>query len=255
MVSIVFIGCQKEKQQKPTEKEQHRNTTLAFTTDHYNKVSALPCKDTCTYADIEIPVAKNTPVVADSINNKVFNTVRQIVYFGEKPSDAKTYKGIIASFIKSYDELVSKYPEEGLVAWEARIKGSIQYQSKKLLNIKINNYMFTGGAHGYEGDRSLLFDLGTGKSLGTKDIFTDVKSFTALAETKFREKYKVPSGKSINSSGFMFANDKFILPQNIFFTDKGVLLYYNAYEAASYADGPKELLIPYSVANDYLKIR
>ena len=53
----------------------------------------------------------------------------------------------------------------------------------------------------------------------------------------------------------MFEDEKFQLPQNIFFTDKGLLLYYNSYEIASYADGPKELLFSYKEVNDYLLIQ
>jgi len=255
LLSIIILGCQKDKDDKNTVNQKSKDTALAFSTAHYNKQSKLPCKDTCTYADIEVPLAQNTPVVADSINNKIFNTVRSIVYFGEKPSNAKTYKGVVDSFVSSYEEMVRDFPDEGLVSWEAKIKGTIQYRSKDLLNIKINNYMFTGGAHGYEGDRSLIFDLKTGKSLAPEQLFTDVKSFTALAENKFREKHKIPLNKGINSTGLMFEGEKFRLPQNIFFTDKGILLHYNAYEAASYADGAKDLLIPYNVANDYLKIK
>ena len=252
IAALLMFCCQREKE---NEKNRPANKALAFTTAHFNKKTTLHCEDQCTYVDIDVPMAQNTPVVADSINKKIFNTVRGIVYFGEKPSDEKTYDGIVNSFISAYEELVRDFPDEGLVAWEAKIKGTIQYQSKNLLNIKINNYMFTWGAHGYEGDRSLLFDLKTGKSLTPAQLFTDVKSFTALAENKFREKYKISYNKSINSTGLMFEGEKFRLPQNIFFSDKGILLLYNAYEAASYADGTKELLIPYRVANDYLKIK
>jgi hypothetical protein len=53
----------------------------------------------------------------------------------------------------------------------------------------------------------------------------------------------------------MFEDEKFYLPQNIFYTDKGLLLYYNSYEAASYADGPKELLLPYKEVNEYLMVK
>ena len=74
----------------------------------------------------------------------------------------------------------------------------------------------------------------------------------AFAEKKFRAKYKIPANKSINATGLMFENEKFNLPENIFYTDDGLLLYYNSYEAASYADGPKELLLPYKEVNDYL---
>lgn len=50
----------------------------------------------------------------------------------------------------------------------------------------------------------------------------------------------------------MFEGDQFQLPLNIFYTDKGLLLYYNRYEIAAYADGPKELLIPYEELKNFL---
>ena len=53
----------------------------------------------------------------------------------------------------------------------------------------------------------------------------------------------------------MFEDDTFHLPQNIFYTDKGLLLFYNPYEVASYAEGTKELLLTYKEVNDYLLIR
>ncbi|MFV8388928.1 RsiV family protein [Flavobacterium sp. LB1P71] len=65
----------------------------------------------------------------------------------------------------------------------------------------------------------------------------------------------MPENKSINATGLMFEDEKFYLPQNIFYTDKGLLLYYNSYEAASYADGPKELLLSYKEVNEYLAVK
>jgi hypothetical protein len=53
----------------------------------------------------------------------------------------------------------------------------------------------------------------------------------------------------------MFEDDTFQLPQNLFYTDKGLLLFYNPYEVASYADGTKELLLPYNEVDDYLLIK
>lgn len=252
IAACLLIGCKEDEKQKEVQTD---DTALSFTTADYEQKTTLPCKEQCTFVSIEVPLAQNNPPVNDTINNKVFKTVRNIVYFGEQPTNEKSYEGVMESFISSYEDLVKKFPNEGLVPWEARINGTITYQSENLLNIKINNYMFTGGAHGYEGDASLLFDLKKGISLKPEDLFTDVKSFTALAETKFREKFKIPSNKSINSTGLLFENSRFALPKNIFFTDNGLLLYYNAYEAASYSDGTKELLIPYSIANDYLRIK
>ncbi|MEC5164554.1 hypothetical protein RCH18_000270 [Flavobacterium sp. PL11] len=53
----------------------------------------------------------------------------------------------------------------------------------------------------------------------------------------------------------MFENERFQLPQNIFFTDTGLLLYYNIYEIASYADGATEMLFPYTEVNEFLNLK
>jgi hypothetical protein len=180
--------------------------------------------------------------------------MKEIIYFGEKPYTATDYNGLLASFIDSYEKLQKEFPNDKF-GWEADIEGNVKYQSDAVLNIEIKHYTYTGGAHGYQGLRSLLFDPNTGKSISNDELFIDKAAFKAFAEKKFRAKYKIPSNKSINATGLMFEKEKFQLPQNIFYTDKGLLLYYNSYEAASYADGPKKLLLPYTEVNDYLAVK
>jgi hypothetical protein len=51
-----------------------------------------------------------------------------------------------------------RIPKEAL-SWEAEIEGSIKYQSDRILNLQIKHYTYTGGAHGYQGLRSLLLIL------------------------------------------------------------------------------------------------
>ena len=224
---------------------------LSFKDQSFQKKTTLPCNENCPEITVKIPIAKNAPVVADSINKKVFSVLKEIIYFGEKPYTSTDYNGLLASFIDSYEKLQKEFPNETF-GWEAEVTGSIKYQSESVLNIEINHYSYTGGAHGYQGLRSLLFDPSTGKSIANEELFNDKAAFMAFAEKKFRAKYKIPANKSINVTGLMFENEKFNLPENIFYTDDGLLLYYNSYEAASYADGPKELLLPYKEVNDYL---
>lgn len=256
--ALTLASCKKEKEETTTETVVEKEVaapSLAFKNETHQKKSSLPCKEICTNVNIDVPVAENIPVLADSINNKIFNTVRSIVYFGEKPYNAKTYDEIMTSFINDYDKMKKDFPKDPMAPWEATIKSNVPYKTDSIINVKLTSYMFTGGAHGYGADRSLIFNAKTGKSLKHSDLFTDIKGLTAYAEKKFREKYKIPIGKNINATGFMFENDKFALPQNIFYTDKGLLLYYNAYEVASFAEQQKELLFPYSEIEKYLKVK
>jgi len=254
----LLTACKDDKEKTTedvTETIVEEAPALSFENKEYNKKTTLPCKgDVCTYVSISVPEAKGAPEVSDSINHEIFKVTRSIVYFGEKPTTAKSYKELMDSFIGSYEELAKKYPADAM-PWEAKIKATIDYQSDNIINIKLNNYMFTGGAHGYEGNRSLLFDAKTGRTLTYDAILHDRKAFTAFAEKKFREKFNIPAGKSINATGLFFENDKFILPQNIFYKENGLLLYYNSVEIGSFADGPKELLLPYSEIGKFLKVK
>jgi hypothetical protein len=227
---------------------------LTFEDQSFSKKTVLPCKGDCPHISVKIPVAKDAPIVADSINKKVFATMKEIVYFGEKPYAATDYPGLLDSFMGSYEKLQKDFPKD-IFGWEAEIEGHVKYLSDSILNIEIKHYTYTGGAHGYQGFRSLIFDPNTGKSIPTRRLFKNQNAFMAFAEKKFRIKYKIPENQSINATGLQFENDKFQLPQNIFYTEKGLLLYYNPYEAASYADGPKELLLPYKLVNNYLLIK
>jgi len=253
---LLFTACKKETEttESTTDTTVTETPTLAFATKDYSKKSKIGCRDTlCTYVRISVPEASGIPVVSDSINNKIFLTARSIVYFGEKPRKTKSYQELMDTFIGSYEETKKQFNES--FPWEAKIKATVDYKTDSIINIKLNHYAFTGGAHGYEGNRSLIFNAQTGRSLTYDQIFKDKKAFTAFAEKKFRTKFNIPAGKSINITGLMFENDKFILPQNIFYTDKGLVLYYNSVEIGSFADGAKEMLIPYSEADNFLKVK
>src|SRR5690606_31073322 len=155
------------------------------------------------------------------------------------------------SFITTYEGLKKEFPEE--VGWEANVKAKIRFQTENLLNIKVEYYVFTGGAHGYFGVKSLLFDVHTGESLTAEDLFLDRNKLEAYAEQKFREDFHIAEGHPINSTGLMFEDDMFHLPENVFFTDEGLLFHYNVYEISSYADGYQTFVIGYDQADLFLK--
>jgi hypothetical protein len=251
---LMLAGCKDETKTTPGNTEETSIAGLAFSNKAYTKKSTLPCEGICTTVNIEVAEAGGAGVASDSINKSVFNVVRSIVHFGEDPSSAKTYQEVMDSFVGAYDDLKKKFPNEAM-PWEAKVKTTVDYRSDNILNVKVNHYTFTGGAHGYGGDRSLIFNPETGKRLTKKDILTDEKAFTAFAEKKFRDKYKIPAGKSINATGFMFLEDRFKLPDEIFFRENGLLLFYNTLEVANNADGSKDVLIPYAEAKPFLKIQ
>lgn len=226
---------------------------LEFETQTFEKRTSLQCQGLCPKITIKVPIAKNG-TAADSINNKLFSKLKEIVYFGEQPYASKNYQELADDFIASYEKMQKENPDE-LIGWEGDVSGRLVYKSDKIIGIELQHYTFTGGAHGYSGKTSLIFNRETGHSIPNDSLFNDIAAVTKLAETRFREKFRIPANAPINSGGLMFENEKFALPATIFLSDKGVLLYYNTYEIASYAEGPRDVMLPYAEVDKFLKIK
>ena len=223
---------------------------LKFEQKKFAKKIVTSNKDS-TKINIDVPIAVGEPIIANSVNKAVFKTMKEIVYVGEKPFSATDYSGLCTEFINYYTKVTTLNSSEP--AWFITIDGAIIYRSVKLINIVLSHNAFVGGAHGYAGKRSLLFDIESGLPILNKNLFNNPQAFTKFAESKFREKYKISANAAINDNSFMFESNVFQLPQTYFYTSKGFLLYYNVYEIASYAQGIFEVLIPYSEMKPYLK--
>ncbi|MFA7444675.1 MAG: DUF4163 domain-containing protein [Flavobacteriaceae bacterium] len=237
-ISLFLTACTKEE-------------SLVFSGKKYEKTSEFYNGDRQAKVTIDIPFAISENTVSDSINTAIYQFVEEIIYLDKNQEVFSSYEELAHSFIASFEELKKEYPDE--IGWEADIKGKITFQTEKLLNIKIEYYMFTGGAHGYFGVKSLFFDAETGENLTTQDLFLDLQKLEVFAEQKFRNDFHIAEGHPINSTGFMFEDDVFHLPENVFFTDQGLLFYYNIYEISSYADGHQSFVISYDKADLFLK--
>lgn len=233
---ILLLGCKNSDQ-------------LTFEPSSYE--STL-CQD-CPKVSIIIPKVLQKNKVGSAIENALREEVIFLLTFNDD-IQATTIEEAMQSFDKGYKELKKMYPDE-TPGWEAKIKGKIAYQGKKILSIQLDSYIFTGGAHGYSSTRFLNFDTKKGEELENWQLFKNTGNFEHFVEGRFRSKENILHDKPINSTGFMFENDSFYLPENIGFTKKGMQLHYNQYEIASYADGPIELTLSYEEVKNYLSAK
>lgn len=207
------------------------------------------CGD-CPKIKITIPSALGDTKIEEVINNAVKEELIYLLNFNEdtNPTDIDI---AIRSFVKGYTDLKSQFTEEA-TPWEVAITGSVSFEDKNMLTIKIDSYLFTGGAHGYNTTSYLNFDKPKAMELDTENLFKNNPQFEAYAESKFRMQEGIPAKGDINSTGFMFETGSFYLPQNIGYTKEGIQLFYEQYEIASYADGPIILTFPYSELKTFL---
>ncbi len=222
---------------------------LTFDSRFYSNTDCSPCAE----ISIEVPEAISNRKISETINNAIREEVISIMSFDEEKSVTDIPAALI-SFNQGYEDLITLFPDES-IPWEAWIKGKIAFENKDLVTIELSSYIFTGGAHGYGSRRFLNFDKNKAIELSSDELFKNQRKFMDFAESQFRMKQDIPEGVSINSTGFMFEQDSFYLPENIGFTKDGLILLYNPYEVASYADGTIELTLPYEEVAEYLAIR
>jgi hypothetical protein len=253
LLLLVFIACKKENQLAIND------TDINIKMDSKTFTGSNPknCKGNynCSEINIQTLIIEEKSTVNDSINAKILRTISKSLSSGEEKNYDDIIKVFTTNFIRNHNELKREFPKDSVVSWSANSQTKMIAQSEKLLDICINYDVFTGGAHGYAATISLLFDKSTGEIIPQDKLFSDVEAVTKIAEHKFRENQQLDSKIELEEAGYFFEKNKFKLAQNILYTKNGIVLVYNQYEAAPYAQGQIEVEIPYKDIKKYMLIK
>ncbi len=238
---MLLVGCKKDEQELEFE---------VLSIEQVSEENCIPEEENCTFISIQIPRALDSKTRGEKINRKIEAHIIQLIDYQEE-NNFNSLEHLSEKFIDDYEASSREFPEY-TIPWEASVEGRMSYRSPNLISIEFDLALFTGGAHGYTSVSYLNFNSKTGDQLGTKDIFEN--EFKSYAEKFFRQKNDIPEDQPINSTGLFFENDSFQLPQNIGFSKNKIILRYNAYEVASYAEGSIQLEIPIKDVEEFIKI-
>lgn len=183
-----------------------------------------------------------------AVNKKNTEGLARVFKLEEDQAPEETVEKAFDKYLGNYIKTSEEFNVEG---FEAEVEQKLKSENENTVVIQTSFYLFTGGAHGYGGVNFANFDAHSGKYLEHEDLIADKEGFTDFMEEKFRQQYEIPTDASINSKGFFFDDDKFILPENIAVTDENVELIYNPYEAASYAEGQLRFVFPKETVAKY----
>lgn len=236
---LVFTSCTKESQ-------------WSFEDRVFTQKSTLGCADQqCTTAEVHVPVLQGQLPAAKVINDHVRSIVGDIIAFDQENQEFDSYDAILSSFIASYDEIKKSFPNEPM-PWDAKVNITQSVFNDKVVNFVFDYYTFTGGAHGNPGVISVFYNLETGKELTHKDLFMNYEGFKKMVKEAFYAQNHLKETTSLNAQGYMFEGNTFALPDNIIIRPHEVIVRYNHYEIASYADGPTEIKFTYEQVKPYL---
>jgi len=230
-ISVLFLilGCKFE---KPL-----AFTKIQLTADSFEICSSFHCPE----LNVRYLLATGNAEISKKINTEIEEHLNEILTSNnEDVQKGATIKDAVVSFIKDYKQFKTDFGNS-FSEYNAETTMRISYFSENLVCIQLDYYLYKGGAHGYSGTNYLNFDVKTGERLSENTLFKDLGAFLKYSENKFREVYKISKDSSINTTGFWFEKDTFYLPENIGFTENDVVLIYNQYEIASYAEGQIQL--------------
>ena len=231
LVLLTITSCNKE-------------VNLTFTETNFNITEKA-------IIEINIPNADGNNSVSKSINSTIENFIVNAISFSEDSLINLSLKDAVKKFDSIYVAFKDDFEENPLI-WEMLIDGEVTYQSPALTCIAINSYLNTGGAHGNMTISFLNFNSQTGQLLHLDDHIKNKIDFIKLAEKYFNIKLQESSNEDVFDNYFL--GEDFHLPENIGFSDEGVILLYNVYEIAPYSEGITEFTIPFEEALPYLKI-
>ncbi len=224
---------------------------MLFTSDRQDSISSS--------ISYEFYTQPSKPV-EDTVNHFVQRSVSGFLMLGEY-NEASTE--LSENFIKAaldtlemmYYEEMSNYEEDEYFGgiWSVEMSNSIDESNSEYVQLSLNSWTYTGGAHGNGWSEDLLLDRKTGRVLYLSDFFTDVAALTNLAEPIFRGSQGLEIDASLEEAGYWFEGGVFHLNENFAFTSESIEFFYNTYEIAPYAAGPISLSIPLDQIKHLLK--
>ncbi|MFP4844743.1 DUF3298 domain-containing protein [Winogradskyella sp. PE311] len=193
--------------------------------------------------------ASENDEISKKINFKIEETIISTLSFPEKKTNLRA---VLEDFDTEYLKFKSDFPEESEPIWELHIETEKTYQSEDVITLAISTYEYKGGAHGNDKIKFLNLNAKTGDILNQKDILKNSKVFETIAKTYFLKNLE-NRDENLKMEDYFFGKP-FQLPENIGFSDDGLVLLYNTYEVASYAQGYTEFVIPFDELEDQLII-
>lgn len=205
-----------------------------------------PESQNCTHVKLAYPVLSGGEKEG---RDKLNHEIRDFAFRNMDDSIAKDGEGWAAAFFTEFKQFGSQIP----AAWDESRDIQVIANTPRVFSLSMEMEGYSGGAHPNTRTDYRSYDPKTGKRYELGEWFKKgyETPLQALGEKAFRKARHLSAEVDLNDAGFTF-DQGFQLNDNYAATPEGLVFYFNPYEIASYADGPTELVIPYSDLKDWI---
>lgn len=189
----------------------------------------------------------NYPQLTNYSNIQIRNKVNQDI----KNNIDKRNQLFLKELKESYDPSAPK-----VTGNELGISYTTYYLTNNIFSYVLDiSTMFNGAAHGNYETASYNYDLKTGNLIQLKDIFKDKVDYLKILSNYTTIALKAKGILTKKDGGWLEEGtapkvDNF-KSWNI--NKDSLIIHFQSYQVASYADGPQEVIIPLNKLKDYLK--
>jgi hypothetical protein len=169
------------------------------------------------------------------------------LYF-DKDTDSGKGNMAVNDLLKAHhNSLLESFEEDATGGfWNREISAEILFNDRGIVAYGINEFSYTGGAHGNGAGLFLVYDLKKNKAVELEDVFSE--SDMGVLSEKIYERIKKERNMSDDEM-----RSEYDLPiaatDNFYFTSAGMYFIYNAYELTSYAMGADAVFFSFSELN------
>lgn len=227
---LVLVSCKKE------------------TTINFNEHSIETSSD--AIVALNYPKAEGTKAIANRINQTLEKHISKQINLSEEPVADRTVDETVKRFNDAYNSFIKEFPDSPQ-QWEAMIDGEVTYRSPEIICIALNSYLDTGGAHGNTNVKFFNFNPNTGELFKMNDLVSDREGLSAIIKTQLKTEIEANANEPMEN---VFFGDDFKMPESLGYSDEGLIILYNPYEIASYAQGIIEFSIPFEAVTSFLKV-
>jgi len=196
-------------------------------------------------------------VFQDSVNQVIADFIDAVSNMSEervrKSFSTEMFKESLPLFASFYNELIKDEVTESMFPWDLQSSVSINDYFPEYVKLTTSAWSYTGGAHGNGFTVYTLISKKDGHDMRLSEFFKDVKDLNILAAGILKNDRKLSQVEPLSNAGFWIEDETSFLNDNFYFENGDLIVLFNQYEIASYADGPIEIRIPKSDLIRFLK--
>ena len=205
--------------------------------------------------EMEYPLGGNTGNISLGKLQQTFMGTLPENMRGNTPKNAANnyVEAYIANYKKEMEphRKMAKRKDNTWMNYESKVTIKSLYNKHNFWGYTINDYSFTGGAHGMHTTGYNVIDLNSGKLLSLKSLFAE-KDYPIINRL-LRQQLADDRGCTIEQlAGQSFETENIVIDDNFMISDSGITWVFNPYDIAPYSTGTVYITLPYRAILGYL---